>query len=112
MCESSADAAWTALIDAWIAQVGSRPSRICGMFMDDIDGQSYESRARPWDEPDLLLEAARDGDALHLRFDRHGTVIDLEVTAIRTVEPVAHPWGSGLRVTGDIAGEAAQLWLV
>lgn len=106
------EVAASTLIDDWIATVRSRPNAMCGIFLDDSDGQPGGSRARPWDEPDLLVSAVRADHTLSLRFDRYGAVIDIEITDITAVEANKHPWGEGVRVTGTISGAATQIWLV
>lgn len=100
------------LIESWIAEVRSRPNGMCGIFLDANDGQPRGPRARPWDEPDLLVSAALDVSTLRLRFDRYGAMFDVEIADITGVEPAQHSWGAGLLVCGAIGGAATNIWLV
>jgi len=100
------------LIESWIAEVRSRPNGMCGIFLDADDGQPNGPRARPWDEPDLLVSATVAVSTLRLRFDRYGAMCDVEIADITGVERAQHPWGAGLLVCGSIGDEATQIWLV
>jgi len=100
------------LIESWIAEVRSRPNGMCGIFLDADDGQPNGPRARPWDEPDLLVSATLDVSMLRLRFDRYGAVCDVEIADITGVEPVQHSWGAGLLVCGSMGHTATQIVLV
>lgn len=100
------------LIAEWIQQVHSRPQHACGIFLDAHDGQPFGPRARPWDEPDLLISATLRGGALDLRFDRYGAVFQVTLGAISAVTHTEHPWGAGLQVTGDCDGASTTVWLI
>ncbi len=102
----------TALIHDWIERVKSRPQRTCGIFLDDTDGQPFGSRARPWDEPDLLVDASFAGSRLILQFDRYGSVIDIEISNVSAAVPGDHPWGACIDVTGESDGAPITVQLV
>lgn len=95
------------LLDRWVAGVGQRPGRHCGVFTGS-DGEPFGHRARPWDYPDILIAGDIDGDALLLELSDRVERVD----TIADVVPGEHAWGPGLRVSGLVAGSPADVWLV
>ena len=100
-----------ALLQAWIDRVRSRPSAMCGVFVGEA-GQPFGSRARPWDEPDLLISATVLADGIRLELDSHGVRVPWVISGVHVVQEAEHPWGMGLRVAG-FSGRAEEIvWLV
>jgi len=99
------------LLQTWIERVMSRQSAMCGVFTGD-EGQSFSSRARPWDEPDLLINASLTADGIRLDLDSYGARVPWEISGVVQVEEAEHPWGAALRVV-TMAGERTEVvWLV
>lgn len=100
------DAAHRALLENWVAGVSQRPGHHCGVFTG-ADGEPFGHRARPWDCPDVLIAGHLIGDSLELELsDRTERVV------VTDVVPGEHGWGVGLRVSGLVAGQPAEVWLV
>ena len=101
------DAAHRTLLESWVAGVTNRPGRHCGVFTG-TDGEPFGHRARPWDDPDILIAGDIAGEALVLELSDRVERVD----AIAHVVAGDHAWGPGLRVSGLVAGSAADVWLV
>jgi hypothetical protein len=101
------DAASRGLLEGWISGVLQRPQCHCGVFVGD-DGRAFGPRAHPWDSPDVLVTGEVVDDALVLGLSDGAMLID----GVSSVEPGDHPWGTGLRVTGAVAGTPCEIWLV
>lgn len=101
------DAASRGLLEGWISGVLQRPQCHCGVFVGG-DGRAFGPRAHPWDSPDVLVTGEVVDDALVLELSDGAMLID----GVGGVEPGDHPWGTGLRVTGVVAGSPCEIWLV
>ena len=99
------------LLQDWIDRVMSRPSHECGVFVGS-EGQPFGTRARPWDEPDLMISGLVQDDGITVDLDCYGARITWEITGITEVEPADHPWGAGLRVVRAGAVGPEVVWLV
>ena len=99
------------LLQAWIDRVMTRPSHECGVFVGD-DGQPFGTRARPWDEPDLLIASTVTPDGIHLDLDSYGARLPWEISGVVEVVEAEHPWGHALRVTRRAGDGVEEIWLV
>lgn len=99
------------LLSNWLDRVKSRPGHPCGVFAGD-DGQPFGARSRPWDEPDLLIDATLREDGIELVLDCYGTAITSTFAPIISIEADEHPWGPALRVSFLAQDEPREVWLV
>ena len=100
-----------ALLQAWIDRVRSRPSAMCGVFVGEA-GQPFGTRARPWDEPDLLISATVLADGISLELDSYGVRVPWVISGVHAVEEAEHPWGTALRVVTTTDRAEEVVWLV
>ena len=105
------DDAMHRLLSQWLDTVKSRPGHPCGVFAGE-DGQPFGPRGRPWDEPDLLIDATLREDGVELVLDSYGTTVTSTIAPIITVEAGQHPWGPAVRVTFLAQEELREIWLV
>lgn len=99
------------LLQAWIDRVMIRPSHECGVFVGG-EGQPFGTRARPWDEPDLLIAGTVTPEGIRLDLDSYGARVPWEISGITRVDEAEHPWGPALRVTCLDGDRREEIWLV
>ncbi len=99
------------LLQQWLDRVLARPSAVCGVFTGD-EGQPFGPRARPWDEPDLLIDATLTADGIRLDLDSYGVRVPWAISGVVEVVEAEHPWGPALRVMRTTREGADIVWLV
>jgi len=106
-----------AVLQRWLDEAAGRPSRACGIFIGSVEpgpmeGDPYQSRARPWDEPDLLRCGCIDGEDLLLAAEGAHGPLDLRLEQVGQVRADEHGWGPGVYLTATISGRGCRVWLV